>query len=134
MWSLTSSLQPHFSYSFTSFLLDIHLFIHLLEFINGSSCSFCLLWSSLQWGVSSRITWYYIYHCKVLGGTIASIFSRGPNSSEIWEYAWWKVPSIMLKNLPYFWKCVLVPPLPSIQYISVFITCDFFPLVNAASD
>ena len=33
LWSLTSSLQPHFSYSFTSFLLDIHLFIHLLEFI-----------------------------------------------------------------------------------------------------
>ena len=33
LWSLTSSLQPHFSYSFTSFLLDIHLFIHLFEFI-----------------------------------------------------------------------------------------------------
>ena len=31
MWSLTSSLQPHFSYSFTSFLLDIHLFIHLFD-------------------------------------------------------------------------------------------------------
>ena len=31
LWSLTSSLQPHFSYSFTSFLLDIHLFIHLFD-------------------------------------------------------------------------------------------------------